>query len=275
MQISGSTKVIGFVGSSYAKSRMYGIYNAIFQTLDIDWVYVPLRVTDIAGAIQAMRALGIHAVGVTIPFKVSVIEHLDAIDDSARRAGAVNAVVLRDGRLIGSNTDGQGALRAIEEVTAVAGRTICLLGGGGAARAIAVELIGAGAQVNILSIDAAEAQSAASATGATAIPWKHLAGQVAAADILVNAPPLGMAGTAMVDESLVPEALFRPGQIVMDVIATPAETRLLREAKTRGLTTVSGERMLLRQALLKFRFFTGHDVTMAQLEAAMRQAERA
>ena len=79
----------------------------------------------------------------------------------------------------------------------------------------------------------------------------------------------------MVDESLVPEALFRPGQIVMDVIATPAETRLLREAKTRGLTTVSGERMLLRQALLKFRFFTGHDVTMAQLEAAMRQAERA
>ena len=144
MQISGSTKVIGFVGSSYAKSRMYGIYNAIFQTLDIDWVYVPLRVTDIAGAIQAMRALGIHAVGVTIPFKVSVIEHLDAIDDSARRAGAVNAVVLRDGRLIGSNTDGQGALRAIEEVTAVAGRTICLLGGGGAARAIAVGVVAGG-----------------------------------------------------------------------------------------------------------------------------------
>jgi len=274
MHISGSTRVIGFIGASDARSRMFGIYNAAFRAMDLDFVYVPLRATDVAQAADAVRALGLHAIGVTIPFKVSIIDHLDAIDDSARRSGAVNVVVNDGGRLLGSNTDGQGALRAIEEKSAVAGRHICLLGGGGAARAIAAELVGAGAHVIILGIDAAETEATARDTGGTMRPWDQRASLIAAADIVINATPVGMAGTAFADDTPVAAGVLSPRQVVMDIIAAPRETRLLREAKARGLSVIPGERMLLWQALLKFPFFTGREVTIQQLEAAMGEAER-
>ena len=117
-QISGETQIIGFFGATYRTSKMYAMYNAAFQALKLNYIYVPLAVQDLAKAVDGVRHLGIKAIGVTIPYKVEVIPYLDDLDQDARRIGAVNAILNQDGRLLGANTDGKGAVRALLEVSA-------------------------------------------------------------------------------------------------------------------------------------------------------------
>ncbi|WP_326525179.1 shikimate dehydrogenase family protein [Sphingomonas sp.] len=266
MAVSGSTRVIGFIGSSYEKSRIYDIYNKAFDALALDFVYVPFHVADIAAACDAIRALGIHAAGVTIPFKVSAMPLLDSIDDAARRTGAVNFIVNTDGRLHGGNTDGAGAVRALEEAAPVARRRVCILGSGGAARAIAADLLSAEATVHLVSVDPRECTALTQSVGGEGHDWKDLAREVRAADIVINSTPIGMAGTSMEGETPVPGTLLRTGQIVMDLVTAPSETPLMREARDQGAQVVTGERMLRWQALLKLPHFTGAVLTPDQRE---------
>src|SRR5579859_6332091 len=136
-KINGETQIIGFFGSTYKTSKMYAMYNAAFGALGLNYIYVPLAVKDLGKAVGGVRHLGIKAIGVTIPYKVEVVPYLDALDEDARRIGAVNAIVNNNGILLGANTDGKGAVRALQEVTDIAGKKVVLLGAGGAARAIA------------------------------------------------------------------------------------------------------------------------------------------
>jgi len=139
MKVTGNTKLIGFLGSSYKTSKMYYMYNSAFAELNLDYQYVPLA-NGLEKAIDKLRSSEVKALGVTIPYKIDIIPYLDELDENAQRIGAVNVVVNKDGKLIGGNTDGIGALRALEEKTAVKNKKVVILGAGGASRAIAFAL---------------------------------------------------------------------------------------------------------------------------------------
>src|SRR5205085_252254 len=104
-KINGETQIIGFFGSTYKTSKMYSMYNAAFEALGMNFIYIPFVVNDLERAVEGIRHLGIKAVGVTIPYKVDIMSYLDEIDSDARRIGAVNAVIHANGKLLGVNTD--------------------------------------------------------------------------------------------------------------------------------------------------------------------------
>lgn len=269
MRICGDTKVIGFLGETYAKSRVYEIYNRAFRQLGMNFVYVPFRATDAGLAAEAVKCLGIHAVGVTMPFKVAIIPHLQELDERARRSGAVNVVTNVDGRLVGGNTDGVGAARALEEVTDWRGKSILIIGAGGAARSIGAEL-GQHANVRIVSILDEESQRTAAEVGCEWGGSTELSAHVRHAEVVVNATPLGTPGTPLEHQSAVAGEMLQEGQVVMDIVPRAVLTPLLRDATERGCTTISGDRMLLWQALLKLEIFTGQSIDMQIFEQGLK-----
>lgn len=275
MKINGETKLIGFFGFTYRTSKMYAVYNAAMEALGLNFIYVPFIVHDLQKAVEGMRHLGIAAAGVTIPFKISIIPFLDELDAEAKRVGAVAVVVNRDGTLIGGTTDGQGALKALQEKSDVAGKKIVLLGAGGAARAIAFSLHQAGGNLTVLNrveeIDLAE-----SLGKDLACPWgdfSRLVPSVSEADLIIHTTPVGMANTPLAGKSLVPAELLRPDMTVMDIVTNPRKTQLLQDAENRGCRVVYGDRMLLWQAVYKFRLYTGVEPPVEVMEQAMEKTK--
>lgn len=265
--INGETQLIGFFGATYRTSKMYAMYNAAFEALDMNYIYVPLIVKDLEKAVEGVRHLGIKAVGVTIPYKIDVVPYLDELDDNARRIGAVNVIVNQQGRLLGANTDGQGALQALQEVTTIAGKKVVLLGAGGAARAIAFALVDAGAEVVILNRTERTAAALATAVHAHYATLNDLEREIQDAGIVINATSVGMVPD--VDKSLVESVWLSAETIVMDIVSAPRETKLLKEAKAQGCTVVYGDRMLFWQGALKFKLYTGLEPPIAVMEKAL------
>ncbi len=273
MKINGETKLIGFFGSTYRTSKMYAIYNAAMEALGLNYLYVPFIVNDLEKAVEGMRHLGIAAAGVTIPYKLSIIPFLDELDAEAKMVGAVAVVVNRNGRLIGGTTDGQGALKALQEQTNVAGKNVLLIGAGGAARAIAFSLHQAGSRLTVLN-RAEEIEMAESLGGDLGCPWgdfSRLESSVSQADIVIHTTPVGMANTPLAGKSLVRAELLRPGVTVMDIVTNPRRTQLLQDAERRGCQVVYGERMLLWQGVYKFKLYTGVEPPVDVMERAMEQ----
>lgn len=273
MKINGETKLIGFFGSTYRTSKMYAIYNAAMEALGLNYLYVPFVVNDLQKAVEGMRHLGIAAAGVTIPYKISIIPFLDELDAESRIVGAVAAVVNRDGKLIGSTTDGQGALKALQEKTDVAGKRVVLIGAGGAARAIAFSVHQAGGQLTVLNRteEIALAESLGKDIGCPWGDFSRLEPSVSEADIVIHTTPVGMANTALAGKSLVRPELLRPDMTVMDIVTNPRQTPLLRDAEGCGCQVVYGERMLLWQGVYKFKLYTGVEPPVKVMEQAMEQ----
>jgi shikimate dehydrogenase len=229
------------------------MHNAAFAAAGVNGAYVAFRVTDIADAVQGIRALGIGGASVTIPHKVSVMACLDEVDEEARRIGAVNTIINRDGRLIGCNTDWQGAARALLEKTAVRERTVLVIGAGGAARAVAYGVAREGGRLLIADLTVAGAQplarefggEALAVSGAGSCEW----------DILINTSPVGMAPDSGV--SPVPREWLRPGGVVMDIVYNPLKTRLLKEAAESGCEIIDGLAMFVYQGAAQFEAWTG------------------
>ncbi|RRR65015.1 MAG: shikimate dehydrogenase [Candidatus Viridilinea halotolerans] len=271
MNINGHTKIIGFFGSTYQTSKMYALYNSAMQSLDLNYLYVPFAVDDLQRAVEGVRHLGIAAIGITIPYKVAIMSYLDELDPTAQRIGAVNVVINRDKRLIGYNTDGSGALQALQEATSLAGKTVCLLGAGGAARAIAFALSDVGCPLTILNRTPSAAQALANAIGPD-VAWgdySALPATLAPTTIIINTTPVGMLGSGQETASLVPSELLQPSMVVMDIVTNPHETPLLQAACQRGCTLVYGQRMLLWQGVHKFALYTGVEPPLAVMAAAM------
>jgi shikimate dehydrogenase len=266
-KIHGETQIIGFFGSTYKTSKMYAMYNAAFEALGLNYIYVPLVVKDLAKAVEGVRHLGIKAIGVTIPYKVEVVPYLDALDDDAKRTGAVNAIVNNNGVLLGANTDGKGAVRALQEVTGVAGKKVILLGAGGAARAIAFAIADEKGDLVLLNRTENAAATLAAAVNCRYQTLDKLEQEIKDADIVINATSVGMAPN--IGESLVEEQLLNPELVVMDLVSHPKETKLLREAKERGCRMVYGDRMLLWQGGLKFKVYTGIEPSLEVMEKAL------
>ena len=238
-----------------------------YRALDLSFTYVPFAVTDLAGAIAGMRALGIRGFGISMPYKQTVMPLIDTIDPAAAAIGAVNTVVNDGGHLTGYNTDASGAVRAFEEIRPLAGTRVLLLGAGGAAKAIAHSFAERGARVTIANRDRARAAALAAATGARAAAGLDEANRAGHYDAVVNATAIGMADLAA--QSPIPEAALHPELLVMDIVYKPVETELTRAAQRKGATVIHGGRMLLHQAARQFELYTGHDAPLAAMESAL------
>jgi shikimate dehydrogenase len=266
-KINGETQIIGFFGSTYRTSKMYAMYNAAFEALGLDYIYVPLIVQDLEKAVEGVRHLGIKAIGVTIPYKVDVMPYLDELDSDAKRIGAVNAIVNNNGILLGANTDGRGAVKALQEVTAIAGKKVILLGAGGAARAIAFAIADEGGHLVVVNRTTSAASSLAEAAHGRYASLDELAQEIRDADIVINATSVGMAPNT--DQTLLEKACLAPELTVMDLVSNPKETRLLREAREGGCKIVYGDRMLLWQGVLKFKVYTGIEPPIEVMERGL------
>jgi shikimate dehydrogenase len=262
--INGQTKIFGILGRPVTHSLSPVMHNAAFRHLGINAVYVAFPVTDLAQAVAGLRGLAIGGVSVTIPFKEEIIPLLDELGPRSTRIGAVNTVVNRDGRLIGSNTDWRGAVTALRAKISLQGRHVLILGAGGASRAIAYGIFQEGGQVTLTDIDAARAAAMARDLGAEAVPLDRL--DRSPATILVNATPVGMAPD--VDGIPINPELLSRYQVVMDIVYQPLTTRLLREAQTRGAATIDGLQMLIHQATAQFELWTGRQAPVEVMARA-------
>jgi len=269
MKINGETKLIGFFGSTFRTSKMYAMYNSAFEALGLNYAYIPFMVENIKKGVEAVRNLCIHAIGVTIPFKISIIPFLDELDKDAKRIGAVNVVINNNGKLIGGNTDGKGGVRALKEKTEVKNKRIILLGAGGAARAIAFAIKDEGGKLTILNRTLNEAKKLAEAVVCHFGGLKKLSKLLPTTDILINSTSVGMGPN--INQSLVDKNLLHKELIVMDIVSNPKETKLLREAKESGCHVIFADRMLLWQGVLKFKLYTGIEPPVEVMEKALKE----
>jgi shikimate dehydrogenase len=249
------------------------MHGAAYRALGLDYAYVPFKVTDVAGALVGMRALGIRGFGVSMPHKLAVIPLLDALDPLARRIGAVNTIVNDDGALTGYNTDALGARRALEEHTALAGKRVTLVGAGGAARAIAFSLLDAGARVTLVNRSRERAlalqKDLQASFDAAPTDVGSLDEPPARADVLINASSGGMKDIVL-DPRVT--AFVEGASIVMDIVYKPVETALIALARARGKVGIHGGRMLLHQARSQFELYTGHSPPFDVMDRALRTA---
>jgi shikimate dehydrogenase len=241
--------------------------NSAFQALGLNKVYVAFPVTNTGKALAGCRALGIRGLSVTIPHKETVLAHIDSIDPVAEKIGAVNTLVFgEDKNIHGFNTDWIGANRALAEKIDLQGKRILLLGAGGSAKAIGFGLLEAGAQVILASRTESKVQALAKTMQCD---WIHLAEiETAKADGLVNATSVGM--MPLDKASLVPAGSIGNFSVVMDIVYSPLETRLLREAKTAGCEVINGLSMLLYQGVAQFEAWTGQDAPVEVMRAALK-----
>jgi len=245
--------------------------------LDARYLNCEVAPDALADAVAGARAMGWAGFNCSLPHKVSVITHLDALAPSAEVIGAVNTVVATDGRLVGHNTDGQGFVESLRTVVDPTGLSLVVLGAGGAARAVAVETALAGAaSVTVVNRDPGRGEELArvvtAGTGVPAafIPWDRTFAVPDGADVVVNATSVGFGDAdALVDVDL---ETLRAGLVVADVVVSPPHTAFLRAAGERGARTLDGLGMLVGQGALAVRHWTGVEPDRAVMRAAAAEA---
>jgi shikimate dehydrogenase len=265
-----SVKICCLIGDPVEHSLSPLIHNAAYKALGINYSYITLQVKDIERAIETIRARGIRGASVTTPHKVSVLKYLDRLDPPAQAIGAVNTIVNDDGVLTGYNTDGDAALKALEEVTVLGGKRVVLIGSGGAALAIAAALKEKNVNLIILNRTESKARQLAKKVNAEDYGSLERLSLVASADILINATTVGIASAT--EETIISREFLHDHLTVFDIVYNPRETRLLREAKERGCAVVYGYRMLLYQAAQQFELFTGHPAPLKVMESTLIKA---
>ncbi|MGM9425461.1 shikimate dehydrogenase [Hydrogenophaga sp. MI9] len=258
---------------------------AAYRHHGLAWRYVNCEVPPekLADAVRGARAMGWAGFNCSLPHKVTVIEHLDHLAPSAEVIGAVNTVVVRDGLLIGENTDGQGFLEALRGVGEIRGRRVLLFGAGGAARAVAVELALAGAAhiavVNrgrLRGQELADLIAAKTTAAAEYLHWHPAMPIPTDTDIVINATSIGL--FPHVDDQLdIDWTTLRPGMVVADAIPNPPRTHLIRRAEAAGCTVLDGLGMLVNQGAVAIRLWSGVDVDRGvmrrELERVLAVAE--
>ena len=283
LQISGTTTMLGLIGTPVAHSKSPAMYNHCFQKFGLDWAYLAFDIpAERAGeAVAAIRTLHMRGANVTMPCKNAVIPFLDELTPAARAIQAVNTIVNEDGVLVGHNTDGCGYTQNLRRNgIEVEGKKIVLLGGGGAASAIAIQAALEGAaEIAVFNLRDAfwprveqGLKAIAQAAPGCAISLRDLEDRAALkaaidrCDILSNATRVGMAPYE--DQSNITDlSWFRPDLVVTDVVYAPPETKMLREARAAGCKTCDGLGMLLCQGAEAFRLYSGLEMPVEEIRA--------
>jgi shikimate dehydrogenase len=258
--LSGSARLAGITGWPVSHSRSPRVHGFWLERHGVDGAYLPLPIdpADFPAAIRGLMLAGFAGVNVTIPHKVAAFAICDEVEESARRAGAVNTLVFENGRIKGSNTDGWGFLENLRAngVDPAAGPAL-ILGAGGSARAVAAVLLELGVRVTMANRTRKRAEALVrELPGLTVIDWDARDHAVPDAALLVNTTSLGMAGHPPVEIDL--DRAGR-GLTVADIVYVPLETPLLAAARARQIRSVEGLGMLLHQAVPGFRAWFGVD----------------
>ena len=232
--------------------------------LNFRYINTEVQPKDLSAAVEGARAMNWAGFHLSAPHKVEVIKHLDGLGESAKLMGAVNCAVLRDGKLIGENTDGKGFLESLQEVSDPVGKVVTILGAGGAARAIAIEVALAGAKsVKIVNRDAQRGKELSklvkSICDSSYYPWDSNFAVPTETEILVNATTVGMHGNSNASLDIYFDSL-NSSMVVADVIINPPQTELLTRATAIGCKTIDGLGMVVNQGVLAIKYWTGVDV---------------
>lgn len=282
MPANYQAEVVGVFGQPVAENPTGVMQEAGFAAAGLNWRYLNFEVPPekLGAAMDAIDALGMRGINLTIPHKVAVIEHLDELAPEARAIGAVNTVRVEGSKKIGENTDGKGFLRGVRNDAGMdpSGKRVVLLGAGGAARAIGTELVLAGVS-DLLVVNRSQGRGGTMVGDlkeATAGPvrfrqWSGTFAVPSDCDLLVNATSIGLYPdvNAAPDVDLSPA---RAGMLVADAVFNPPETKLLAAARERGLPTLDGLSMLVYQGVIAFEMWTGQSPDEAAMKSALRNA---
>jgi shikimate dehydrogenase len=274
MDIGGSFRheLTGSFSQGSDSNPTVAMVEASFKANNLHYRYVNCEVNpdQLEAAVQGARAMNWKGFNCSIPHKVEVIKYLDGLGESAALIGAVNCAVNRDGKLIGENTDGKGFLKSFLEITPATDKTIVLLGAGGAARAIAVELALAGAkEFYVVNRSRARGEELTALlndkTSATAefVEWNKTYSIPQDAEVVINSTSMGMVNTEGKQDLNFDS--IRTGMMAADVIVNPPQTYFLDEAGKRGATTLQGLGMVVNQAVIGIKYWTGVDVDAKDL----------
>ncbi len=272
-------ELVGSLSQGAAGNPTVAMVEAAFRHHDLHWRYVNMEVppAGLADAVRGARAMGFRGFNCSMPHKVAVIPLLDGLGESAALIGAVNCVVRRGEQLIGENTDGKGFLKSLQEICDPRGKNIVMFGAGGAARAVAVEVGLVGAK-HITVVNRSEPRGrelvdtlrTKAKLDADFVVWRGDYTVPPATDIVINASSIGLynadARLALNLDSL------KPNMVVADVVFSPPQTRLLRDAAARGCRTLDGLGMLVNQGAIGVQYWTGVNPDAGAMRIALEQA---
>ena len=294
--IDGKTKILGVIGDPIEHTFSPAMHNAGLKALDLNYIYLPFHIKEekLRECIEGAKAIGIRGLNVTIPHKTNVIKHLDEVDQVASMIGAVNTIQFnynefnesssKDNDINvttkGFNTDGYGCVRAIEEKTSIKDKKVTITGAGGAARSGAFQIANGGiAELSILNRNLSKAQSLADDLKTNlngigididinAYDLDSLKGELSKSDIFIDTTPIGMYPN--VDDKPIASAdMLHENLLVNDIVYTPMETSLIREAKLANATVVPGYKMLLYQGIRSFEIWLGREAPVDVMEKAL------
>jgi 3-dehydroquinate dehydratase/shikimate dehydrogenase len=280
--INAETEVYGVIADPVGHSLSPLIHNAGFRHFGFNKVYVPFRVPreDLARFLDDAPALGVCGLSVTIPHKEETIKKLTEADEAVRGIGAVNTMIFASGKRRGFNTDYRAAMSCLDEVLRsgplkqekeehlLRGKTVLVLGAGGVGKALVFGLSRRGANIVLADINPKAAAALAKNFHCRVIDWG--ARHTVTADLLFNCTPVGMHPN--VDETPYEKHHLRPSMIVFDVVYNPESTLLVKEARGRNCTVITGVEMFVRQAALQFKLFTGKEGPAELMRETIRRA---
>lgn len=270
-ELNFKQELVGCYGFPVAENPTQAMIEPAFRDMGLDWRYLTLEVKpdDLAAAVAGARAFGFQGFNCTIPHKVEVIQHLDGLGESAALMGAVNCVVNRDGQLIGENTDGKGFVSSFKELADPAGKSMVLLGAGGAARAIGVEMALAGVKsITLVNRSQSRGQelyelftgklneAVGGGLSVDFVPWEGCYNIPVDTDIVVNATSIGLFPDV---DAIVPINIdsLDASMVVADVIPNPPKTHLVNDATAKGCQVIDGLGMLVAQGVIGIEYWTG------------------
>ncbi len=283
MKISGNTRLVGLFGYPVRHTASPAFHNAAFESLGMDWVYLPFEVIpdQLFSAIEGIKALGFVGVNCTIPHKQAVMDFLDEISQEAEAIGAVNTIHIVNEKLKGYNTDGIGFMQSLCEIdpSGIKGKKLFIMGAGGAGRAVAIQSATEGAaKISLCDKDEERAEtltehirSRVNFKSVEFIPSERskISREVKDAEVFVDATPLGMKED---DPISIDVEWLEPATLVVDLVYNPPKTPLLKAAEGRGCRTLNGLGMLLHQGAKSFEIWTGMDAPVDVMRSALEKA---
>ena len=294
--VNGKTRILGVIGDPIEHTFSPAMHNAGLNALNLNYIYLPFHVkgNNLSQAIEGAKSLGIQGLNVTIPHKTNVMKHLDDIDQVASMIGAVNTIQFiydEDNESSnqnneinvttkGFNTDGYGCVRAIQEKTSINDKKVTITGAGGAARAIAFQMANSGiSELSILNRNALKAQALADDLknnlgtigidiNVNAYDLENLKKELSDSDVFIDTTPIGMYPN--VDDKPIASAdMLHEDLLVNDIVYTPMETSLLKEAKLANAEIVYGYKMLLYQGIRSFEIWLNQEAPVDVMEKAL------
>lgn len=256
------------MGFPIKNSKSQVMQTAGFKALGIEnqFVYLPSEVkpANLKTAVEAIRDLGVKGVSVTMPYKEEVIKYIDALDDDAEEIGAVNTIVNEEGVLTGYNTDWIGAITALEKRSRLEGKRAAVLGAGGAARAIVFGLLRKNAEVKVFNRSLEKGREFSKEFDVEFAGMEDIK-EISEYDIIINATSVGMGE----EKSPIDKNLINENHLVFDIVYSPVETQLIKDARSAGAVVIYGYEMLLYQGVEQFKMFTGFEAPVREMERGL------